>query len=238
MLDKDSVVISYDHIRGEPRGVSKNEDSGLGDCVDCKACVHVCPTGIDIRHGTQLECVNCTACIDACDEIMDKVDKPRGLIRYASINEIEKNVRSLLTPRSISYTIVIVVLFVVLGFMMSARGDFELSILRTPGMTYQQYDSLHVSNIYDLVLTNKTFVKIPARVELDGIEGEIKIIGSDLVAEPQGIVEAKIMVIIKDDDIKQLITPIHILVKDGDKTINRIETSFLGKIEKFRRKKK
>jgi len=237
MLDQDSVVISYDHIRGEPRGVSKKEDSGLGDCVDCNACVHVCPTGIDIRNGTQLECVNCTACIDACDAIMDKVDKPRGLIRYASINEIEKGVRSLLTPRSIGYSVVIVILFVVLGFMMSARGDFELSILRTPGMMYQKYDSLHVSNLYDLVLTNKTFNRIPVRIELDGIDGKIQIIGSDLVAEPQEIIEAKIMVIINDDDIQQLNTPIHILVKDGDKTIDKIKTSFIGNIQKFRRKK-
>ena len=238
MLDEDSVVISYDNIRGEPRGVSKEENSGLGDCVDCKACVQVCPTGIDIRNGTQLECVNCTACIDACDAIMDKVDKPRGLIRYASINEIEKGVRSLLTPRSIGYSAVIVILFTVLGFMMSARGDFELSILRTPGMMYQQYDSLHVSNLYDFVLTNKTFDRIPATIELDGIDGEIKVIGSDLVAEPQGIIEAKIMVIIKDDDIKQLNTPIYIVVKARDEEIDKIKTSFLGKIEKFRKKKK
>ena len=133
---------------------------------------------------------------------------------------------------------VIVILFAVLGFMMSARGDFELSILRTPGMMYQQYDSLHVSNLYDFVLTNKTFDRIPATLELDGIDGEIKVIGSDLVAEPQGIIEAKIMIIIKDDDIKQLNTPIFIVAKAGDKEIDKIKTSFLGKIEKFRKKKK
>lgn len=238
MLDEDSVVISYDHKRGEPRGISKKEDSNFGDCIDCKACVQVCPTGIDIRNGTQLECVNCTACIDACDSIMDKVKKPRGLIRYASINEIEKGVRSLLTPRSIGYSVVIVVLFTVLGFMLSARGDFELSILRTPGMMYQQYDSLHVSNLYDFVLTNKTFDRIPATIELDGIDGEIKVIGSNLIAEPQGIIEAKILVIIKDEDIKQLNTSIYIIAKAGDKEIDKIKTSFLGKIEKFRKKKK
>lgn len=235
MLDKDSVVISYDYKRGEPRGVSKEKDSGLGDCVDCKACVQVCPTGIDIRNGTQLECVNCTACIDSCDSVMDKVNKPRGLIRYASINEIEKGIRSLLTPRSIGYSIVIVVLFAVLGFMMVARGDFELSILRTPGMMYQKYDSLHVSNLYDFVLINKTFDRTPASLELVGIDGEIKIIGSDLIVEPQGIIDAKILVIIKDADIKQLNTPIYIIVKGNGEEIDKIKTSFLGKIEKFRK---
>ena len=238
MLDEDSVVISYDYKRGEPRGVSKEEDSGLGDCVDCKACVNVCPTGIDIRNGAQLECVNCTACIDACDTIMDKIDKPRGLIRYASINEIEKGIRSLLTPRSIGYSMVIVVLFTVLGFMISARGDFELSILRTPGMMYQQYDSLHVSNLYDFVLTNKTFDETPATLELENIDGEIKIIGSDMIAKPQGIIEAKFMVVIKEMDIKQLNTPITIVVKSENKVIDRIKSNFLGKIETFRKNKK
>ena len=238
MLDEDSVVISYDHIRGEPRGVSKKEDSGLGDCVNCKACVQVCPTGIDIRNGTQLECVNCTACIDACDTTMDKIDKPRGLIRYASINEIEKGIHSLLTPRSIGYTVVIVVLFTVLGFMISARGDFELSILRTPGMMFQQYDSLHVSNLYDFVLTNKTFNETPATLEIENIKGEIKIIGSDMIAKPQGVIEAKFMVVILEADIKQLNTQIIIVVKSGDKVIDRIKSNFLGKIETFRKKKK
>jgi cytochrome c oxidase accessory protein FixG len=238
MLDENSVVISYDHVRGEPRGVSKKEDDNLGDCVDCKACVQVCPTGIDIRNGTQLECVNCTACIDACDNIMDKVNKPHGLIRYASLNEIENGIRSLLTPRSIGYTVVLVILFGILSFLMSLRGDFELSILRTPGMMYQQYDSLHVSNLYDFVLTNKTFDTIPATIELDGIDGEIKVIGSNLVAEPQGVIEAKILVIIKDSDIKQLNTHINIIVKAGDKEIDRINTSFLGNVEKYRKNRK
>jgi cytochrome c oxidase accessory protein FixG len=238
MLDEDSVVISYDHKRGEPRGVSKKEDSGLGDCVDCKLCVQVCPTGIDIRNGTQLECVNCTACIDACDSVMDKVKKPRGLIRYASINEIEKGVRSLFTPRSIGYTVVLVVLFTVLGIMLSARNNFELSIFRTPGMMYQQYDSLHISNLYDFVLTNKTFDEIPATIELENTEGVIKIIGSNMIGEPQGIIEAKFMVVIKEDDIKQLNTPITIVVKSGDNVIDRIKTSFLGKIETFKKNKK
>ncbi|MEN8191823.1 MAG: cytochrome c oxidase accessory protein CcoG [Bacteroidota bacterium] len=238
MLDENSVVISYDYLRGEPRGVQKKDESNnLGDCIDCKQCVHVCPTGIDIRNGTQLECVNCTACIDACDAIMDKVDKPRGLIRYASKNEIEKGIRSLLTPRSIGYTVVLIILFTVMGFMISSRSNFELSILRTPGMLYQQYDSLHISNLYDFVLTNKTFKETPAKMELQGVEGEIKIIGSDLIAKPQDVIEAKFMVIIAEDNIKQLNTPINIVIKSGDEEIDKIKTTFLGKIEKFRKKK-
>ena len=235
MLDEDSVVISYDHKRGEPRGVSKDKEAALGDCVDCKACVNVCPTGIDIRNGTQLECVNCTACIDACDTVMDKVKKPRGLIRYASINEIEKGVRSLLTPRSIGYTVVLVILFSALSFMLSVRGDFELSVFRTAGMTYQQYDSLHISNLYDFVLTNKTFKQIPITLEIENHSGFIKTIGSDMVAEPEGTIEAKFLIIIKENEIKQLNTPLVVAVKSGDNLIEKIKTSFLGKIETFRK---
>jgi len=237
MLDANSVVISYDHVRGEPRGVSKDSSAKLGDCIDCKACVNVCPTGIDIRNGTQLECVNCTACIDACDSVMDKIKKPRGLIRYASLNEIEKGVRSLLTPRSIGYTVVLVVLFTALSIMLSKREDFELSILRTPGMMFQQYDSLHISNLYDFVLTNKTFDEIPATLELENSNGKIKIIGSNMIAKPQGIIEAKFLVVIEESEITQLNTPITIVVKANNKVIDRIKSSFLGRIETFRKNK-
>jgi cytochrome c oxidase accessory protein FixG len=238
MLDENSVVISYDNKRGEPRGVSKDKDANLGDCVDCKACVKVCPTGIDIRNGTQLECINCTACIDACDTVMDKVKKPRGLIRYASMNEIENGVRSLLTPRSIGYTVVLVVLFGVLSFMLSVRGDFELSVFRTAGMTYQEYDSLNISNLYDFVLKNKTFKKIPITLELENQSGFIKTIGSDMVAEPGGTIEAKFLIVIRENEIKQLNTPMVVAVKSGDKIIETINTSFLGRIETFRKNRK
>ncbi|MBP8240367.1 MAG: cytochrome c oxidase accessory protein CcoG, partial [Saprospiraceae bacterium] len=131
LLDHNSIVITYDHVRGEPRGKIKKEKKTagspvsdiaasvtqaaadakpLGDCIDCKLCVHVCPTGIDIRNGTQLECVNCTACIDACDEVMDKVSRPRGLIRYDSHNGIIEKRRRIFTPRVIAYTIFLAIL--------------------------------------------------------------------------------------------------------------------------------
>ncbi len=234
MLDQNSIVIAYDHLRGEPRGKIKknNENSNLGDCVDCNMCVAVCPTGIDIRNGTQLECINCTACIDACDEIMEKVDRPKGLIRYASLNEIEYNLRKIFTPRAIGYTLVLITIISLLGFMMVNRSDFELAILRTPGMLYQQQDEDKISNLYDFTLTNKTFKTIPAKLVLQNIEGEIKIIGSDMIAEPQDVIEAKFMVIIDESKIKHLNTPLEIAVKTEGRTIDVIRTSFLGKVEK------
>jgi cytochrome c oxidase accessory protein FixG len=234
MLDQDSIVIAYDHLRGEPRGkIKKGQDnSNLGDCVDCYQCVEVCPTGIDIRNGTQLECVNCTACIDACDTIMTKVNRPKGLIRYASKNEIETKVRKLFTPRSIGYTAVLILLLTLLTGLLVTRSDFELSIFRTPGIMFQEQPNNKISNLYDLKIINKTFETLPAKLELQNIEGEIKIIGSDLIVEPQGVEEAKFLVILDKDKIKVMNTPIEIAVTKENEIIDVIKTSFLGKVSK------
>lgn len=234
MLDANSVVIAYDYKRGEPRGkIRKNEDqSDKGDCIDCHMCVDVCPTGIDIRNGTQLECVNCTACIDACDDVMDKIKKPRGLIRYASKNEIENHARSLLTPRAISYTIVLILLTTLVLALLLNRSEFELTILRTPGILYQEQTNNRISNLYDLKIVNKTFDDLPAELKLKNIDGEIKLIGANLDIRPQSVVEGKFLIILDKSKIKQLNTPIEIEVKSKGKTIDVVKTSFLGKIKR------
>lgn len=234
MLDANSVVIAYDYKRGEPRGkIRKNEEhTSKGDCIDCNLCVDVCPTGIDIRNGTQLECVNCTACIDACDVVMDKINKPRGLIRYASKNEIESKVRSLLTPRSISYTIVLILLITLVLTLLLNRSNFELTILRTPGILYQEQPNNRISNLYDLKIVNKTFNELPAELRLRNLKGEIKLIGANLDIKPQGVAEGKFLIILNKSDIKKLNTPIEIEVSSKGKTIDVVKTSFLGKIKK------
>lgn len=234
MLDQNSIVIAYDHKRGEPRARIKKgvDQSDKGDCIDCKMCVEVCPTGIDIRNGTQLECVNCTACIDACDGIMEKVGRPKKLIKYASKNEIESGKRKIFTPRAIGYTVVLVLLLGLLTFLMANRSEFELTILRTPGLLYQEQPGGKVSNIYDMKLINKTFNVLPAELKLKNIDGEIKLIGHDLVAGPQEVVEAKFMVILPESELKKLNTPIVIAVESEGKAIDVIRTSFLGKVKK------
>ncbi|MFZ1289704.1 MAG: cytochrome c oxidase accessory protein CcoG [Melioribacteraceae bacterium] len=231
MLDPNSIVIHYDYVRGEPRGkIKKGEEQNLGDCIDCHLCVDVCPTGIDIRNGTQLECVNCTACIDACDEIMTKVKRPTGLIRYASKNEIETGIRKILTPKAIGYTIVLALLFTIIAFLLSTRSDFELSIVRTAGLMAQEQPGEKLSNLYDVKIINKTFNTIPATLELNNIEGEVKLLTGDLIIQPQGISEGKFFVIIPQKNIKTLNTPIQIAVKADGKIIDIIKTSFLGKV--------
>ena len=197
LLDRDSIVIAYDNIRGEPRGRLKKDEvrNNKGDCIDCHLCVDVCPTGIDIRNGIQLECVNCTACIDECDHVMDKINKPRGLIKYASINSIENKKKFSFTPRSIAYTAVLFILTGVLSFLLATRTEYSINIFRTPGLLYQEQPDNKVSNIYDLNIVNKTFNEARLSLKLENIDGEISVIGNDLLIEPQQIVDAKFTIL-------------------------------------------
>jgi cytochrome c oxidase accessory protein FixG len=231
MLDQNSIVIHYDYKRGEPRGkIRKENQLQLGDCVDCRLCVDVCPTGIDIRSGTQLECVNCIACIDACNAVMVKVNRQKGLIRYASKNEIETGRRSIFTPKAIGYTVVLVLLLSTITFMLFNRSQVELSILRTPGTLYQEEPGNKISNLYDLKIVNKTFNTLPARLELQNGAGEIRLIGKNLSVEPQGVTEAKFLVILPKEKIRHLKTPLSIAVESNGKTLDVIKTSFFGKV--------
>lgn len=160
LLDKNSMVVAYDHVRGEQRAkFKKNEnraESKKGDCIDCMQCVHVCPTGIDIRNGTQLECVNCTACIDACNSMMDGVGLERGLIRFVSENGIVNRTKFQWTRRVVSYTGVLVLLIGILTVLLINRSDFSTTILRQRGSTFQIDAENHITNIFEIDLTNKT----------------------------------------------------------------------------------
>lgn len=184
LLDNKSIVVAYDHKRGEAENGRKkwrkNEDRealGFGDCIDCFQCVNVCPTGIDIRNGTQLECVNCTACIDECDTIMEKVDLPKGLIRYASEDEITKKEKFKFTPRLKGYTAVLTILTGVLVGMLFLRNDLEANILRLPGQLYEHKEGNIISNVYTYKLLNKTSKNIDnVHFELLSHKGDIKLV--------------------------------------------------------------
>ena len=235
LLDPNSIVIAYDFMRGEPRGkIKRNQVRTEGDCIDCKECVVVCPTGIDIRNGTQLECVNCTACIDACDTVMDKIKKPRGLIRYDSMSGIKSKTRKIFTSRVIGYTTLQVVLLGVLSYFLLTRSDIDVTILRTPGMFYQEQGKDKVSNLYDIKLLNKTFEtqKLDFKM-LNGI-GRFEILGDAVSIPPQENKEAKAFIILNKSDITKMNTPIEIGVYSAGKEIQRIKTSFLGPVEKKR----
>ncbi|MBT8378327.1 MAG: cytochrome c oxidase accessory protein CcoG [Ignavibacteria bacterium] len=234
LLDRDSVVIAYDNVRGEPRKRFRKDEGweNRGDCIECYQCVEVCPTGIDIRNGIQLECVNCTACIDACDDIMDKIKKPRGLIRYASVNSIEKNTKWKFTPRAIGYSSLLTVLLTVLVFLLANRTDFSVTVLRTPGLLFQEQPNNMVSNIYDLNIVNKTFDEIPISLKLENIEGELKLVGKDIVMEPQGNIDTKFLLLLPKENLKKMNTPVEIGIYDGTNLIKRVKTSFLAPLKK------
>jgi cytochrome c oxidase accessory protein FixG len=169
LLGKESIVVAYDWLRGEPRGkISKAATPSIvkGDCIDCRLCVHVCPTGIDIRNGTQLECVNCTACIDACDEVMLKVHKPTGLIRFASYNSIQNGIQKLISPRVLGYTAILTGLVIILGFSLLTRTEVETTVLKVPGTLYQLNDNGGVTNLYNVEFVNKTFEDLPLELKV------------------------------------------------------------------------
>jgi cytochrome c oxidase accessory protein FixG len=234
LLDQDSIVIAYDNVRGEPRGkLKKNEmRDNQGDCIDCNLCVDVCPTGIDIRNGIQLECVNCTACIDACDAVMDKIDRPRGLIRYDSLRGIERKEKFRFTPRMALYSTILVLLISVLSYLLITRSDFSINILRTPGLLYQEQPDNKFSNIYDLNIINKTFNPAPIQLKLNDIDGELKLLGDEISLRPQEKRDSKFLLILPKSSISKMNTQIIISVYSNDKLLKEVKTSFLGPVNR------
>ncbi|WP_405250424.1 cytochrome c oxidase accessory protein CcoG [Dokdonia sp. Asnod3-C12] len=237
LLDNKSIIVAYDHKRGEKEEgrakFKKNEDrpsTGKGDCIDCFACVHVCPTGIDIRNGTQLECVNCTACIDACDHMMEAVDLPKGLIRYASEDNIEKKAPFKFTPRLKGYVAVLGILTAVLIGMLFLRNDVEARILRLPGQLYEHKDNNMISNVYTFKLVNKTVEEIEdVHFELRSHKGTIEVVsGNSFSVDAQGLAEGTLFIEINASGIKSDKERLEIEVYSGDQLIETTTTAFLG----------
>jgi cytochrome c oxidase accessory protein FixG len=164
LVDEHSLAVGYDARRGEPRG--KKGTTGAGDCVDCKRCVVVCPTGIDIRNGVQMECVACTACIDACDEIMDRLGRPRGLVRYDSLEGLSGRPRRVWRPRIVLYSVLLVVGATVALIATRRRTDFEATLLRLPGEPYT-IDGPDVRDAFQVHVVNKRAQVVEYRVEVE-----------------------------------------------------------------------
>jgi cytochrome c oxidase accessory protein FixG len=237
LLDNQSVVVAYNYKRGEKEKgrakFKKNEDraaTGKGDCIDCKLCVHVCPTGIDIRNGTQLECVNCTACIDECDHMMEQVGLPTGLIRYASINTIEKKAPFRFTNRMKGYTAVLGILIAVLVGMLFLRNDVEATINRAEGQLYQQRENGIISNLYNFKLVNKTTERIgEVNYKLLSHDGEIKLVSDKAIEIPkQGLIEGVLFIEIPSKALGKDNIRLTIGVYSRDELIETTTTNFLG----------
>lgn len=233
MLDPNSIVVAYDYVRGEPRAKFKkhrSENEKVGDCVDCFECVKVCPTGIDIRNGTQLECVNCTACIDACDAIMTKFNRPTGLIKYASENNIARGEKTKFTTRTKAYTAVLILLLAVLVALLVSRKDVQANVMRAQGMLYQEQPGNQISNLYNITLVNKTRKTIPITLELEEpkISGAIKIVGKDLIVPKEGMVNGVFFIYIDKEKFKKRHNKVKIAVYSQGKKIDLVKTSFLA----------
>ncbi|OJJ21830.1 cytochrome c oxidase accessory protein CcoG [marine bacterium AO1-C] len=250
LLTKDSVAVSYDFERGEPRGklkkkkTAKNLNGGTsatraltmedletpqGDCVDCKLCVQVCPTGIDIRNGNQMECVSCTACIDACDTVMDKIDKPRGLIRYASHNNITNKTNwKLRNPRVMAYTAVLLILVVVQAFLLVERGQFEVTILRAPGTLYNVLPNGNVTNVYNTRIINKSTEEASFTYKIAHSKGIIHFAGNELKVKKGGNAEGVFVLEMPPKEVPEIKTKINIEIWSKGKKVETIRTVFLG----------
>jgi cytochrome c oxidase accessory protein FixG len=231
LLDKNSIVVAYDYVRGETRGGLKKDENreaaGKGDCVDCCACVQVCPTAIDIRNGTQLECVNCTACIDACNHTMQRVGLPKGLIRFDSERGISTGTKLRLNARLIAYISVLLVLFGFLNYLLFSRSDFEATILRTPGMLFQMQDNNEISNLYNIKVVNKKRNDFPIQVKLLSHEGRILIPAGDMIVKGGSSSEGVFVVYLNRDEVDGKI-PIQLGVYSGEKLIEKIRLTFVG----------
>jgi cytochrome c oxidase accessory protein FixG len=233
LLDKKSIVIAYDWLRGEPRGkISKKKEvsEDKGDCIDCKLCVHACPTGIDIRNGTQLECVNCTACIDACDQVMDKVNRPRGLIRYASYGSIAEGETTLFSTRVKAYSVVLILLVSVLGFSLINKSDVETTILKVPGQLYQKQDNGLISNLFNIQFVNKTSEPMEIELSVEGVPGVKieKVGGGTITIEPNNLTEGVYFITVPGENLAGMQTPLKVTVYGNGTEVETKNIKFLG----------
>ena len=245
MLDNNSINVMYDYVRGETRATVKDryqlenrkatlEDLGFsaneqfGDCIDCYQCVKVCPMGIDIRNGTQLECVHCTACIDACDSVMDKIDKPRGLIRYSSESAIRDGEQKVFTPRVAGYSGILLILLTTFITLLTLRPDIETTILREPGTLYQELPDNRYANIYNVKILNKTFQEMPIEIRLESPVGDVVSLGTVDSVQPQNSAEGRFMVQVHQDNLSGLQTELTFGIYSGDEKLETVTSGFLG----------
>jgi cytochrome c oxidase accessory protein FixG len=230
LLDNQSIIVAYDYERGEPRAKRiKGEENLAGDCIDCKLCVDVCPTGIDIRNGTQMECVNCTACIDACDMVMKKIERPTRLIGFKSEDEIKKKQAFHVNRRVYAYIAVLGVLISVLTYLMITRSDVKTTILRAGGTLYQMRDKeKSVSNLYNAELINKTSKSIKFEITPDNPEVKIQYIQKQDTIAYGGVAKLTFFVILPQKEIATYKSVIAFKLIANGNVLDRFETIFIG----------
>jgi cytochrome c oxidase accessory protein FixG len=236
MLDENSLVVAYDYKRGEKRGRLLRDQTplqrmaaGAGDCVDCHQCVSVCPTGIDIRNGLQMECVHCTVCIDACDSVMKKINRPPGLIRYASLNSIEQRVPIRFTARMGVYAAVLTALITLFLVLVLTRPAVEAIFLRAPGALFQQTADGRIENLYTLKLINKTMRDLPVELKLEGLPGNLQVMGEQNIVVPAAkLMQTSVLIELDAANLTGANTKLNVGIYSNDKLLQRVKTAFAG----------
>lgn len=217
LLDRQSVIVGYDVRRGEPRDRKvKDRATGAGDCIDCGACVLTCPTGIDIRDGLQMECIHCTQCADACDAIMDKVDKPRGLIRYTSRDAVEGRPARLLRPRVVLYPLALALAVGLLAFNLGTKSDTDVTLLRGAGAPFTRQPNGTVVNQIRVKITNRASTDRAYRLEVTGIAGATLISPQNPFAVGAGrTAETSVFVVVPPERFDEDRLAVTLRVSDG-----------------------
>jgi cytochrome c oxidase accessory protein FixG len=226
LLDSKSIGVIYDYKRGEPRGAKSS-----GDCINCHQCVSVCPTGIDIKNGSQLECIQCTACIDECNIVMKRIGKPKNLIRFDSVYGIKTGKRSILNARTYAYSAVLAILVVVLSVTIVNRKPIEITMLRVSGSIYQQVDSVNYSNLYMLKIINKTEGEKTLTLKLiNPKSGTLQLATGQTKLKAQELLESILIVNLNRNSLTGKSTNVELGIYEGEELLGTYMTNFLGPI--------
>ncbi|MFZ5601462.1 MAG: cytochrome c oxidase accessory protein CcoG, partial [Pseudomonadota bacterium] len=234
MFDRDTLVVTYDKQRGEPRGSRKKDADfkaeGLGSCINCQMCVQVCPTGIDIRNGLQYECIGCAACIDACDHIMDQMNYPRGLIRYSTESIMEGKPYNILRPRLIGYGVMLMAMCLLFLYVLLSRVPLQVDIIRDRSALYRETFEGNIENTYTLKIMNKTQDHQEYTVTASGLDEAIAHIPESIRALPGELVNLPVTLEIAPDKLKQRNTTVYFTVVAKSDPAQEVteESRFLG----------
>jgi len=236
LLDTNSLLVAYDRGRGEQRGPlhrDRGHDarraSGLGDCIDCRRCVAVCPTGIDIRDGTQMECIHCTACIDACDAVMDKVGRPRGLVRFASQDHLERGEPQRFTRRMGMYSVLLAALVGLFLWLVLSRSPVETTFLRVSGSLYQTLPDGRIRNLFSVRMINKSHRPLPVEVRLENLPGSLQLMGATNPVVPVGqYLQTSALVDLEASRLAGSTTALEIGIYSEGRRLERVSTQFSG----------
>ena len=236
LLDTNSLLVSYDRRRGEGRAPWRRDQdhearraSGLGDCIDCRQCVAVCPTGIDIRDGTQMECIHCTACIDACDAVMNKVGRPAGLVRFASQDHLERGEPQRFTRRMAMYSALLAALVGVFLWLVLSRSPVETTFLRVSGSLHQTLPDGRIRNLFSVKMINKSHRPLPVEVRLEHPPGSVRLLGATNPVVPVGqYLQASALVDLDPDRLTGSTTGLELGIYSGGRLMERVSTQFSG----------